>query len=88
MMAEISGGVFLALDNDVHMVAVLHDLVGNHLHLAVDFVVVAAHEALDGENGLLGVGDGLALGDLADETLAGFGECDDGGSGARTFLSQ
>ena len=35
-----------------------------------------AHLALDGGNGVLRVGDGLTLGDLADQTLAGLGEAD------------
>ena len=52
------------------------DLVGDHLHLFVDFVELASHEALDREDGVLGVGDGLALGDLADEALAVLGEAD------------
>ncbi len=43
------------------------------LHLGL----LAAHEALDGEDGVLGVGDGLALGDRADEALAGLREGDD-----------
>ena len=33
-----------------------------------------AHEALDREDGVLGIGDRLALGDLADEPLAALGE--------------
>ena len=68
------------------VVALLDDLEGDHLHLVVDFVVAAAHEALDGEDGVLRVGDGLALGDLADEALAAFGEADDGGRSARTLF--
>ena len=70
--------VFLAagLDADV-AVAGAHDRVRHHLHLFVDFVELAAHEALDREHGVLGVGDGLTLGDLADQPLAGLGEADD-----------
>jgi len=43
-----------------------------------------AHLTLDGRNRVFGVGDGLALCDLADQTLAGLGEADDrrGGAGA------
>ena len=55
-------------------VAGAHDLVRHHLHLFVDLVELAAHEALDREDRVLGVGDRLALGDLADEPLAGLGE--------------
>ena len=42
-----------------------------------------AHVALDRPDGPVGVGDGLALGDLADEDLVGLGEADDGRRGAR-----
>jgi hypothetical protein len=44
------------------------------------------HEALDGEDGVLRVGDGLALGHLADETLAALGEADNRGRSARTLF--
>ena len=39
---------------------------------------VGAHVALDRADGPVDVGDGLALGDLADQHLAGLGEGDDG----------
>ena len=41
-------------------------------------VPATAHEALDREDGVGGVRDRLALGQLADEALAGLGERDDG----------
>ena len=41
-----------------------------------------AHEALDREDGVLGIGYGLALGDLADEPLAALGKCHDRRRGA------
>ena len=47
--------------------------------------MVAAHLTLDGRDGALGVGDGLALGDLTDHTLAVLAERDDGRSGAVAF---
>ena len=53
--------------------------------LVVDLLgPVGAHVALDGGDGAIDVGDGLALGDLADEDLALLGEGDDrrGGAGA------
>src|SRR5699024_9241315 len=51
--------------------------------LAVDGnLVVGAHVTLDGAHGALGVGDGLALGHLADQTLAGLGEAHHTGGGA------
>jgi hypothetical protein len=52
------------------VVALLDHLEGHHLHLVAHFVVAAAHEALDGENGVLRVGDGLALGHLPHQPLA------------------
>ncbi len=54
--------------------------------LAVDGdFIVGAHFALDGADGSVGVRDGLTLCDLADHTLAGLGERDDGRRGAMTF---
>ena len=54
--------------------------------LAVDGdLVVGAHLALDGRDGAVGIGDGLALGDLADHTLAVLGEGHDGRRGARAL---
>ena len=44
-----------------------------------------AHLTLDGRNRVLGVGDGLALCDLADQTLADLGEADDRRGGAGAF---
>ena len=49
-------------------------------------VVAAAHEALDGVDGVFRIGDGLALGDLTDEAFARLGEADHGGGGPATFL--
>ena len=58
------------------------DLVGDDRLLLADLALLAAHEALDREDGVLRVGDGLALGDGADEALAGGGEGDYGRGGA------
>ena len=59
---------------------------GGSVALAVDVdAVVGAHFTLDGGNGAVGVGDGLALCDLADHTLAGFGERYDGRRSARAL---
>ena len=79
IIAEISGGEYsLPCAVDAHVaVAGRDDLVRHHLHLFGDFVEPAAHEALDREDGVLGVGHGLPLGDLADQPLAGLGEGDD-----------
>ena len=64
----------------------LDDLEGDHLHLVRHFVVAAAHETLDGEDGVLGVGDGLAFGHLAHQPFPALGECDDRGGSTRTLL--
>ena len=54
--------------------------------LAVDGdAVVAAHLALDGAYRAVRVGDGLALGHLADHALAGLGKGHDGRRGARAL---
>ena len=79
-------GVFLALRHHAHMVTLLNHLEGHHLHLVVDLVVTAAHEALDGVNGVFRVGNGLPLGHLTHQPLAALGEGDHGRSGARAFL--
>ena len=65
----------------------LDDLVGDETHVLLGHRVVegAADEALDGEEGALGIGDRLTLGGLADEALAVVGESDDRGRGARAF---
>ncbi|KFC13972.1 NAD-specific glutamate dehydrogenase [Cutibacterium acnes HL202PA1] len=43
------------------------------------------HMALDGADGAINVGDGLALGDFADEGLAGVSECDHRRGGTSTL---
>ena len=60
----------------------LDDLVGYAFDFLRHFVEFAAHEAFDGIDGVARVGDGLALGRLADEPLAALGERDDGRRGA------
>ena len=64
----------------------LHDLVRHAGNLLRDLAVRPAHEALDRKNGVFGVGDGLPLGNLADQPLALLRESDDGRRGASTFL--
>ena len=61
------------------------DLVGDDRLLLAHLGLLAAHEALDREDRVLRVGDGLALGDGADETLAGGCERDDGRRRATTL---
>ena len=63
----------LHFDTGIAVVAAHHGI-GHQLHLFADFVEAASHEALDRVDGILGVGDGLALGHLADQPLAAFGE--------------
>ena len=54
--------------------------------LVVDLLLpVGAHVALDGADRAVDVGDGLPLGDLTDEDLAGLGEGDDRRGGARAL---
>ena len=62
-----------------------HDFVGNEFAFAVTFGEFASHQAFDGEDGVLGVGDGLTLGGLSDEAFAVFGESHDGGGGTVAF---
>ena len=62
-----------------------HDLVRHDLHLFGDVAVLAAHEALDREDGVLGVGDRLPPGDGAHEALAALGEGDHRRRGATAF---
>ena len=52
----------------------LCDFVGHHLHLFAHFVELPTHEPLDGEDGVLGIGDCLALCHLPDEALSALGE--------------
>ena len=84
--ADLGRGVGLAVgqhDLDAVALVILLDLVGHELLGALHLRVVpaATHEALDGVDRVLGVGDRLALGDLADEPLAGLGERHDRGNG-------
>ena len=53
------------------------DLVGDHLLFGGHFAVPPAHETLDRIDGLLGIGDDLPAGRLADEHVAFVGERDD-----------
>jgi len=75
-MAEISGGLKLFGLPSISTwmwaspLAALTSLYGTRSLLAAALVVLAAHEALHGEDGILRIGDGLALGGLADEALA------------------
>ena len=68
-------------------VRALDDLVGHHVlvlghHLVV---ILSADQALDGEEGVGGIGHRLALGRLAHQALRIVQDGDDGGGGARAF---
>ena len=70
--------VFLVTGLHAHVtVGRRDDGVGHHLHFLGDLGVTASHEALDREDGVLRVGDRLALRHLADEPLARLGESHD-----------
>ena len=58
------------------------DAIGDDRHLLGHLGRLAAHEALDGEDRVLGVGDRLALRRRADEALSVLRERDDGRRGA------
>ncbi|WVZ89948.1 hypothetical protein U9M48_036293 [Paspalum notatum var. saurae] len=73
-----------AVELDV-AILVPDDAVRDLLGLVVDLGHLAADEALDGEEGVLGINDRLALGNLPHEPLAGLGVRDDGGRGARAL---
>ncbi len=81
-VAEVGLGVALQLHQRAGA-----DLL-RRVRLAVDVGVfqLVAHVALHRPDRAVGVGDGLALGDLADEDLAGLGEGDHRRGGARPSL--
>src|SRR2546430_1713681 len=54
-------------------------LIGHEFHLLLHLIEAAPHEALDGEDGLLGVRDRLPLGRVADQDFPLVGEGDDAG---------
>ena len=68
---DLGRRILLAPDLDADIpVGSLHHLVGDELHFLLHFLVAPPHEALDREDGVFGVGDGLTLGDLAHQHLA------------------
>ena len=78
----------MAFAGDLHLDAAVlagHDLVGHLLGLGGHLADLAAHEALDGVDGVLWIHGGLAPGQLPDEALAGPRERDDRRRGAATF---
>ena len=84
--ADLRRRVLLAARLDERVaVGAADDLEGDDRLLLLDLRLLAAHEALDGEHGVLGVGHGLALGGRAHEALAALGECDDRRGRARAL---
>ena len=79
-LAQISLGVSLQLLQDHGA-----DLLGSVLLAVQGHLVVGAHEALDGSNGVLRVGDGLTLCHLTHQTVAGLGEAHHRRGGACTL---
>ncbi len=85
---NLARAVFLAPGFDPGIaVRRLDDLVGHHIDVLLGHRIVEAppDQALDGEEGIVGIGDRLALGRLADEPLAVFGKGDLRGRGAHSF---
>ena len=83
---DFLGSVFASVDVDAGgIVVAAYHTVGHALDFVLNLVVGFAHEALDGVDGALGVGDGLALGGFAHFTLAAVDECYDGRSGVAAF---
>ncbi len=77
------------LAENVHariVVLSLDDFVGDALHLIANFIVAAAHKALDRIHGVLGIRHSLAFRYLSHEALSAFGYGDNRRGGARAFL--
>ena len=78
---DFGGEYFLSLPSALMLTATRSPSrttrIRHHLHFLGHFVEAPAHEALDGEHRVLGIGDGLALGDLSDQPLARLGEAHD-----------
>ena len=85
--ADLRGRIALLAnhDGDFILLALLLDLVGDFLDLLAHFTIHAPHKALDGINGIGRVGDGLAFGRLAHETITFLGESDHRRCGAAPF---
>ena len=79
MNAEICFGRVLLAAN-FHLDEIIRpadDFVGDHLLFLGHFLMPAAHEALDRENGVFGVGNLLVFSGLTDEPFTLLGKCDD-----------
>ena len=71
---DLRRSLLLALRHNRHVVALAHNLIWDHLHFFVHFVIAPSHEALDRINRVFGIGNRLPLGHLPDQPLPGFGE--------------
>ena len=81
--ADLLGGVVLTVDVRHGTAALaLNDLVRHRLDLGANLAVLTAHETLDGEDGVLGVGDSLVLCGLANNAVAVGAEAHNGRRGA------
>src|SRR5690606_16824516 len=84
--ADLLRGVLAVAHLDAGHAAIgAHHLVGHAADLLGVLFIGVAHEALDGVNGVLGVGDGLALGGIAHLAFAVFHKGHDAGRGALPF---
>ena len=78
--------ILASVDFDARCVVVAaYHGVGHTCDFLLHLVVGLTHEALDGVDGALGVGDGLTLGGVAHLALAAFDESHDARCGALTF---
>src|SRR3546814_20949483 len=74
----MSRAVFFALRLDPCIAVMLDDLLRHQVHVLLGHGIVEApaDQALDGEEGVFRIGDGLTLGRLAHEALVSIGERD------------
>ena len=81
------GCVFLAVHFDSDTIALLDNLVRHDVKVTLDFFVVkfATDQTFDAIDGILGVGDALALSNLAHQAVAFLGDGNNGRRGAVAF---
>jgi len=84
--ADLRGGVLAAARLHARVaVGAGDDLEGDDLLLLLDLGLLAAHETLDREHGVLGIGDRLALGRRAHQSLSALRESNHRGRGTRSL---
>src|SRR5207302_7169853 len=79
-------GVLLPLRDDRHVVPIALDLIRDHLHFFIYFVIPASHEPLDREDRVLRIGNGLPLRHLPNQPLPSLRKADDRRSSPPTFF--